>query len=305
MFVYEREAINLDITLFIMTAKGYHFLKDVLPAYKSMFRQVVVGKDASLENDFESEILELCGEHNIEVTLRENFERVSTTFAMAISWRWIIEHPPLNLVVFHDSLLPKYRGFAPLVASLINGEQEIGVTALFGEKEFDRGDIIFQSASRIRYPLTIAQAITINRHNYFRCAEHVLQILSAGDDLLGKKQSEESASYSIWRDQNDYQINWNQSAERISRHVDASGDPYAGAFTALGTDVVRVLRAEPVADVSFEIRQPGKIWFLSPNDPVVVCGTGLLRIKEAVIETPTGPAPFLPITRLRIRFAES
>jgi methionyl-tRNA formyltransferase len=71
---------------------------------------------------------------------------------MAVSWRWLIDHPAEQLIVFHDSLLPRYRGFEPLVTSLVNGETRIGVAALFGASEFDTGDVIVQSATASRIP---------------------------------------------------------------------------------------------------------------------------------------------------------
>ena len=54
-----------------------------------------------------------------------------------------------KLIVFHDSVLPKLRGFNPLVTSLINGYEEIGVTVLYGTEDFDRGEIILQKKVNI------------------------------------------------------------------------------------------------------------------------------------------------------------
>jgi methionyl-tRNA formyltransferase len=53
----------------------------------------------------------------------------------------------------HDSLLPKYRGFAPLPNALINGEREVGVTALFASEEYDMGDIVCQRRLAVEYPM--------------------------------------------------------------------------------------------------------------------------------------------------------
>jgi methionyl-tRNA formyltransferase len=59
--------------------------------------------------------------------LAEN--EICSDFNIAISWRWMLKVS--NLIVIHDSLLPKYRGFSPLVNMLINGEDTLGVTVLF------------------------------------------------------------------------------------------------------------------------------------------------------------------------------
>ena len=86
---------------------------------------------------------------------------------MAVSWRWMIKHPKNKLIVFHDSILPKYRGFAPLVNMLINGEKEIGVSAIFGADEYD-SEIISEKTT-ISYPIKIQKP--------FRLIMRILKVL--------------------------------------------------------------------------------------------------------------------------------
>ena len=62
-------------------------------------------------------------------------------------------------IVLHDSLLPKYRGFSPLVNSLINGERELGVTAFIATTGYDEGPVLAQEKIMIDYPLTILEAM--------------------------------------------------------------------------------------------------------------------------------------------------
>ena len=79
-------------------------------------------------------------------------------FSIAVAWKWLIKQKDI-LIVLHDSLLPKYRGYLPLVSQLINGEKEIGVTSFFANDKYDEGDIIYSSKIDIKYPITIEQAI--------------------------------------------------------------------------------------------------------------------------------------------------
>ena len=64
-----------------------------------------------------------------------------------------------TLIVIHDSILPTYRGYLPLVSQLIDGQKEIGVTAILANENFDEGDIVHISKTKINYPITINDAI--------------------------------------------------------------------------------------------------------------------------------------------------
>jgi len=291
-----------SITLFLMTEKGYEFLKETATKYKSLFNRVVVGNDKSIQKDFEDEIINFCVKENIDCVKKADFKEVSSEYVIAISWRWLIKHPSEKLIVFHDSLLPKYRGFAPLVNALINGEKEMGVTAIFGATDFDTGDIITQSKSKIFYPTTIAEAIRLNNKNYLSCAEQVLDKLLSGAEIKATKQVESEASYSVWRDEDDYKIDWSKSSSDIRRLIDAVGFPYKGASTFFDGKLLRILKAEEYVDVSIENRHYGKVLFVSEGKPVAICGKGMLKITEAYIEEDAQKIPFFPLSKFRMRF---
>lgn len=291
-----------SITLFLMTEKGYEFLKETAPKYKSLFNQVVVGNDKSIQKDFEDEIINFCDKENIDYVKRADFKEVASEYVIAISWRWLIKHPAEKLIVFHDSPLPKYRGFAPLVNALINGEKEMGVTAIFGATDFDTGDIIAQSKSNISYPITIAEAIRLNNKNYLSCAELVLDKLLCGDEIKATKQVESESSYSVWRDEDDYRIDWSKQSSDIRRLIDAVGFPYKGASTLFDGKLLRILKAEEYVDVNIENRHYGKVLFVSEGKPVVICGKGMLKITEAHIDEDGKQVSLFPLPKFRIRF---
>ena len=85
----------------------------------------------------------------------------------------------------------------------------------------------------------------------------------------------------------------------IRRFVDALGWPYQGASTLLNGQLHRMLAAEPKPDVRIENRMPGKVLFVRAGQPVVVCGTGLLRLTA--LRTSAG-GEALPLARFRSRF---
>jgi methionyl-tRNA formyltransferase len=184
--------------------------------------------------------------------------------------------------VFHDSPLPKYRGFAPLANMLINGEREIGATALLGTTEYDKGGILYQYSKQINYPKKIADAIEDITNIYAILALKVIEDILNNNALVATPQIESEATYSPWRDENDYLINWHQDSNSIVRFVHALGSPYRGAASRLNGEMVRIYEIDAVQDVFVECRKSsiGKVIFMDRQQPVIICGSGLVRLAE-------------------------
>jgi methionyl-tRNA formyltransferase len=288
------------LVLFAMNEKGLAVLSAMLRAGRAdAMAAVVVQEDPAVERDYCEEIASAARAAGVP-TIRRGEPLPPHAFSMAVGWRFMIRDEP-RLVVFHDSLLPRYRGFAPLVNALINGETEIGVTALWGEEAYDSGAIIEQAATTVAYPLTIQQAIDLVSPLYERLALQIVEKLIAGERLPGREQDVRQATYSIWRDEQDYRIDWSEDATTIARFIDAVGPPYKGACAYVGKQMLRVFAAEVLAEeLTFELRHPGKVFSISGGAPVVICGDGLLRLT-AVVDAQSG-ASALPWARLRTRF---
>ena len=201
-----------------------------------------------------------------------------------VGWQHLLPQVTPSTVVFHDSLLPRYRGFAPTVTALIKGDREIGVTALTPTDVIDQGPIIAQRAVPISYPIKIQTALELQAGLMTDIAVVIIEQWKCGE-LSSKPQQEEMATLSIWRDDADYEIDWSNSADAIERFVNAVGHPYAGARTTVGgTETIRVLDVTALPDMPFEIRDEGKIWRLDNGRPTVVCGSGMLRIDSCLGE---------------------
>jgi methionyl-tRNA formyltransferase len=289
------------ISVFAMTEKGFTVISAIIEQFGDSFIDLVVGsKDSKIEKDYYDEMKALCNKNNIRFADRKSDYQINTAYNFAISWQWLITmENEKKLIVFHDSLLPGYRGFAPLVNSLINAEREIGVTAIFASGEYDTGDIIFQAGTRIAYPLKIAKAIEINNENYIKAALHVCGLIKEGKPIQGRVQNEAEATYSLWRNEDDYRINWLQSAEQIKRFVDATGFPYKNACTLADGKKIRILEVEIMKDLVIMNRDAGKFIQVMDGMPVVVCGEGLLKITSAVYDD--NKESFLPIKKFRTR----
>lgn len=291
---------NKMISMFLMNKKGYFILKNFIDTFGSEFiSYIVTSEDKNIERDYYNDIIDLCRCHKISVYDRKERVNITSSYIFAIGWRWMIESGD-RLIVFHDSILPRYRGFAPLVNSLINKEKEIGVTALFASSSYDRGDIISQKAIPVDYPIKIHEAIDKVSLLYFELVKEITDKIINGVDISAIPQDDNCASYSLWRDEEDYLIDWSKDSEYIQRFIDSTGFPYKGASTYVKGKKYRVLDSEIVQDVFIENRTPGKIIFIDGFYPVVVCGKGLLKLKS--IKDDETKQELIPLKRFRVRF---
>ena len=295
-----KEKNSLTITLFLMTQKGFELLKTILDSnYHNLILGVVVGRDKQIENDFAEDIIKLCEQHNITYYERGNEPQIKSTYSIAVSWRWLINMGRSKLIVFHDSLLPKYRGFAPLVNMLINKEPKIGVSAIFATAEYDKGYIIGQLSTSITYPIKIEEAIKLISKNYSSLALDIFHKLQNNESLNAIPQDETEATYSLWRDESDYKIDWHKSAEELLHFVNAVSKPYKGAYTTINGRKIRILDVEVYPDVAIVNRDVGKVIFMSDKHPVIVCGQGLLKLITVIDDEDKNS--LIPFKNFRVR----
>lgn len=291
------------VTLFLMTRKGYEVLEEILSALDSdIIDFIVVSEDNAVVQDYAEHIKKLALKHELRTFTRNEDYKLTSQYAIAISWRWLIsyEHTKTRLIVLHDSLLPKYRGFTPLVNQLIQQESQIGVTAFFANKDFDKGDIIDQQKINIVYPIKINEAIEKISPLYRSLIASIVQHIKGDKELKSVPQNELDATYSLWRDEKDYEINWGISANEIKRFVDAVGFPYLGASTKIKDRSLRIFNVEVEKNLNIVNRDFGKVLFLKDGYPIVVCGEGLLKITKAIYED--DKTSIFPIKKFRLRF---
>ncbi|WGL93650.1 bifunctional UDP-4-amino-4-deoxy-L-arabinose formyltransferase/UDP-glucuronic acid oxidase ArnA [Serratia marcescens] len=173
----------------------------------------------------------------------------------------------------HGSLLPRYRGRAPVNWALVNGETETGATLHKMVKRPDAGDIVGQQKVTIADSDT---ALTLHK-KVLEAAQIVLKEqlpkLKNGTATF-TKQDESQASYFGRRTPADGEILWHKSAKEINNLVRAVTEPYPGAFSYLGQRKLIVWRSR-VLDTQHD-KQPGTV--LSTSPLVIACGEGALEI---------------------------
>lgn len=288
---------------FLMTEKGYKVLRDALDHKENNIEAVICSRDDSLEKDFYIEIQNLCLSYGIgfyDKSATKEIAQLKSNICIAVSWRWLIKDPSKKIIVLHDSLLPRYRGFAPLINSLINKEKYIGVTALLANEGYDCGPIIYQLSAEISYPIKINDAIEIISNLYVEVVRFVMKILNSNKEFVMRDQDEEQATYSLWRDEQDFYLDWSLDAQIILRTIHALGYPYSGARTIYEGNALNVMDAEIVEDVRIMNRVAGKIFRLENGNPIVICGQGLIKLTKLTLSS--NKDNVVKITKLRGRF---
>ncbi|MDA9212535.1 formyltransferase family protein [Gammaproteobacteria bacterium] len=269
-----------QVDLLLMSQKGVNALLGCIKFIDRIDFRIYVGSDRAVVEDYSSQIIELCKKHDLKYKITNKYAPTRADFVVACAWRWLVDVDASRLVIFHDSLLPKYRGFSPLVNMLINGERELGVTVLEGAKAYDEGGIYLQRKIVIEYPIKVAVAIDMISALYRDLASEFLSDLFS-DKLKATPQNCAEASYSVWRDEKDYSIDWSLSAEEICRFVDSVGYPYRGARAIVDKNCYLLVHSGKVyPDQKMEVRHCGKIIFFKDSCPVVICGHGLLKLVD-------------------------
>lgn len=157
-----------------------------------------------------------------------------------VGWRYKISKeqysiPQKGCIVFHDSLLPKYRGFAPMNWAIINGEKATGATMFYIDDEIDNGDIIAQKRVDISI-MDTANILEVKVTNlYAELLEENLPLIASGK-VKRIPQDHSQATYTCKRIPEDGLIDWSKSAQQIYNLVRGLTAPYPGAYTFIKVD---------------------------------------------------------------------
>lgn len=192
----------------------------------------------------------------------------------------VLAIPPMGTVNVHASLLPHYRGSAPINRCIMAGESVTGVTTMFTDRGVDTGDMLLKREVEIM-PSETAGELTLRLADVG--AELLIETLdrqSAGT-LERIPQNEEEATYQPMLAKEDGLIDWTKSAREISCLV-RGVNPWPGAYTPFGTGVLKLWRAEPVAcPAGFENAVCGEVVTSDKRAGLIVkCGAGALSLIE-------------------------
>ena len=183
----------------------------------------------------------------------------------------------------HPSLLPRYRGAAPIQWALINGEKETGVSVISVAEKMDAGEIWDQRKVAIR-PEDNAETLArkLAREGGVLLAE-VVGKMETGE-ITPRPQDENLATFAPRLAKEDGRIDWRRPAEEIANRV-RGFYPWPGTFTCLPADrggrIVKILAAEPLPPSG---GNPGEVLPAGKEELVIAAGVGALRVLRLQLE---------------------
>lgn len=191
----------------------------------------------------------------------------------------ILEIPKYGVINVHSSLLPKYRGAAPIHASIIHGEKESGVSIMYVVEELDAGPVLAQESVEI-----LEEDNCESLHNKLQeiGASLLLKTISKIEkqEIQAIPQDETKVSFVKPFQKEDCKIDWNQSAREIFNFVRGM-DPFPGAFTLYHGKQLKIGRVEEEKEMILEGKAGEILAFVKGKGIVVATGKGNVVITKA------------------------
>ena len=196
----------------------------------------------------------------------------------------ILNIPKYGCVNVHGSLLPKYRGAAPIQWAIINGEEKTGITTMYMSEGMDTGDMILK------------QEVTISEKDTYGSLYEKLKIVGGkliletlekiADGMIPREKQSDDFSIAPMIEKSMGNIDWNQSARKI-RNLIRGLNPMPGAYTNLDDKKMKIWNAEIMPDTIENDIPSGTIIKADVSEGLLVStGDGILKITE--LQMPNG-----------------
>jgi len=189
----------------------------------------------------------------------------------------LLQLPRYGCINVHASLLPKYRGAAPIQWAIVRGEVRTGVTIMQMNERMDAGDILLQRETAIGTDETYGELQTRLAHLGAEALQEALALIHAGT-LMRQPQREADVTLAPMIKKEDGRIPWTQPAAHIARIVRAF-NPWPSAFTHLEGKRLKIHRAHPIEAPA--AAPPGTV---AGDGITVAAGQGALVLDEVQLE---------------------
>ena len=188
--------------------------------------------------------------------------------------QWVLDTPTRGCLNIHASLLPRWRGAAPIHRAIEAGDTETGITIMQMDAGLDTGDMLLIEKQAIKPDDTTARLHDKLAVLGGRLIVEALELSVCGG-FHPVKQPEQGVCYAHKIEKAESQIDWRQDAAQIERRLRAF-DPFPGGQAQLGGETLKIWSAELV-DAS---GAPGRVLAVDAGGPVIACGTQALRLTE-------------------------
>ncbi len=177
--------------------------------------------------------------------------------------QWVLDSPRLGCLNIHGSLLPRWRGAAPIHRAIEAGDVETGITIMQMDAGLDTGDMLLIERVAIAATETTSQL-----HDQLAALGGKMIVdalhLAARGELKPVKQPEAGVTYAHKVEKQEAVIDWNQTADHIVRRVHAF-NPFPGASSTLGGEVLKIWNATVSAGAAPAHAQPGEVLAVVPE----------------------------------------
>ena len=192
--------------------------------------------------------------------------------------QWVLDLPTKGCLNIHASLLPRWRGAAPIHRAIEAGDAETGVTIMQMDIGLDTGDMCLIERTPIKATDTTASLHDSLADLGGRMVVEALEMVACGG-LPRTPQPAEGVTYAHKIEKAESTVNWSDSAAQIDRRIRAF-NPFPAASTRMGDEIVKLWACEIDSNVlAADVRQ-GQILAVSDAGVTVACGQGALRLTE-------------------------
>ncbi len=190
----------------------------------------------------------------------------------------ILDLAPRGIINVHGSLLPKYRGAAPIQWAVVNGESVTGVTTMKIDAGLDTGDMLLKAQTAIGADET---AVELAEKLAPLGAELLVETLARLNSIVPEKQDPAQSTYAPILKKEDGLIDWRAPAAAIHNRVRGL-QPWPGAYTSFRGQTLNIWRSSAGGQTAAGETAPGRIASLKPL--LVATGDGLLELREVQLE---------------------
>lgn len=224
----------------------------------------------------------------------EQLKALSPDLQLVVAFRMLPEQvwnlPPWGTYNLHASLLPKYRGAAPINRAIIAGETETGLTTFKLQHEIDAGSILFQARLPIGADTTAGELHDTMKQRgaelLVKTVEHIEACRQQGKEPVLRAQDLAAVSHAPKIHRDTCRIDWGQPAAAIHNRIRGLS-PYPGAFTYYTDEQGRALQFKmlrSVVDPTPDTKSNGHLIDVTEQGLLVACGQNRIRITELQLE---------------------
>jgi methionyl-tRNA formyltransferase len=183
----------------------------------------------------------------------------------------VLDMPRFGCINIHGSLLPRWRGAAPIQRALLAGDQETGVCIMQLEAGLDTGPVLLRAAC----PIGAADNAATLHDRLAESGARLIVDALGGLPLPAEPQPATGVTYAHKIEKAEALIDWSMDAQELDRHIRAF-NPFPGAQAQFGGQTVKLWQAVPVAGSG----EKGRILSVDRSSIVIACGSGALAVSE-------------------------